>query len=200
MYWAHESSYIDSGAIIGSGTKIWHFCHIMGGARIGENCTLGQNVFIAAQAILGNNVKVQNNVSVYDGVILEDFVFCGPSMTFTNVLTPRAAYPTPTESYETTLVRYGATIGANATIVCGVIIGAWAFVAAGAVITHNVPAFGLVVGVPAKLAGWICACRHKLTFVNDVSTCANCSRYFRRVSPEQIQLINSDLDSINSSS
>src|SRR5258707_1050765 len=131
-FFAHESAYVESGAKIWEGTKIWHFCHVMPGAEIGDHCSLGQNVFLANNVLIGNYVKIQNNVSVYEGVILEDYVFCGPSMVFTNVKTPRSAYPRNTsEDYQITRVKYGASIGANATIVCGVTIGKWAFVAAG---------------------------------------------------------------------
>ncbi|MBZ0288520.1 MAG: N-acetyltransferase, partial [Anaerolineae bacterium] len=134
-YFVHESAYVDDGAQVGAGTKIWHFCHVMPGAVIGENCSFGQNVFVANKVKIGSHVKIQNNVSVYEGVILEDYVFCGPSMVFTNVKTPRSAYPRNTSAdYATTLVKYGASIGANATIVCGITIGEWAFVAAGAVV------------------------------------------------------------------
>src|SRR5580704_15981670 len=150
-YFVHESSYLDDGAVVGAGTKIWHFCHIMPGAVIGERCNLGQNVVVMSGTRLGNNVKVQNNVSIYEGVELEDDVFCGPSMVFTNVTTPRSHVSRKRE-YRRTLVRRGATIGANATIVCGVTLGAFAFVGAGAVVTRDVPAYALVVGVPAHQA------------------------------------------------
>ncbi len=153
-YWAHASSIIDPGASIGPGTRIWRFCHICGGATIGENCSLGQNVFIANRVVLGNNVKVQNNVSIYEGVICEDDVFLGPSMVFTNVLNPRAAVNRKSE-YRTTRVGRGATIGANATIVCGHDIGDFAFVGAGAVVTKTVRPFALVVGNPARQIGWM---------------------------------------------
>lgn len=156
-YFAHESAYIDEGAIIGKGTKIWHFSHVMSGARIGEKCNLGQNVLVSPKSVLGNNVKVQNNVSIYDEVILEDSVFCGPSMVFTNVINPRSEIERKSE-YKKTIVRRGATIGANATIVCGVEIGAYSFIGAGSVVTKNVPAHALVYGVPAKEKGWICEC------------------------------------------
>ena len=151
----HESSYIDEDVEIGDGTKIWHFCHIQSGARIGENCTLGQNVNISNNVRIGNGVKIQNNVSVYEGVELEDYVFCGPSCVFTNDLTPRARYPKGREGYKKTRVKKGATIGANATIVCGHIIGECALIAAGAVVTDDVPDHALVAGVPAKQIGWV---------------------------------------------
>lgn len=150
QYFVHESSYIDENVEIGEGTKIWHFCHIQSGARIGKNCTLGQNVNISNNVKVGDNVKIQNNVSVYEGVELEDGVFCGPSCVFTNDLTPRAEFPKGREGYKKTLVKHGASIGANATIVCGVTIGEYAMVAAGAVVTKDVEAYTLVAGVPAK--------------------------------------------------
>ena len=152
-YFVHESSYIDEDVVIGEGTKIWHFCHIQKGARIGRNCSLGQNVNISCGVTVGDGVKIQNNVSVYEGVELEDGVFCGPSCVFTNDLTPRAGYPKGRENYKKTLVREGASIGANATIVCGHIIGRYAMVAAGAVVTRDVPDYALVAGVPASVIG-----------------------------------------------
>lgn len=152
-YFVHESSYIDEDVVIGAGTNIWHFCHVQKGARIGENCVLGQNVNISNNVKIGNNVKIQNNVSVYEGVELEDGVFCGPSCVFTNDLTPRAEYPKGSTEYRRTLVKHGASIGANATIVCGVTIGKYAMVAAGAVVTKDISDYALVVGVPAKVSG-----------------------------------------------
>lgn len=154
-YFVHESSYIDEDVEIGEGTKIWHFCHIQSGARIGKNCTLGQNVNVSNNVRIGNGCKVQNNVSLYEGVELEDDVFCGPSCVFTNDLTPRAKYPKGRAGYKRTLVKEGASIGANATIVCGNTIGKCAMVAAGAVVTKDVPDFMLVTGVPAVEAGRI---------------------------------------------
>jgi UDP-2-acetamido-3-amino-2,3-dideoxy-glucuronate N-acetyltransferase len=154
-YFVHESSYIDECVKIGKGTKIWHFCHIQKGVRIGENCSFGQNVNISNNVKIGNGVKVQNNVSIYEGVELEDYVFCGPSMVFTNDLTPRAKYPKGAAGYKKTLVKEGASIGANATIVCGHTIGRGAMVAAGAVVTKDVPDYALVAGIPAKQIGWV---------------------------------------------
>jgi UDP-2-acetamido-3-amino-2,3-dideoxy-glucuronate N-acetyltransferase len=150
----HESSYVDDGVEIGAGTAIWHFCHVMAGSRIGRGCRIGQNVVVGPRAHVGDNVKIQNNVSIYEGVTLEDDVFCGPSMVFTNVTNPRAAVPRRDE-YRPTLVRRGATLGANCTIVCGVTIGPHAFVAAGAVVTRDVKPYALVAGVPARQIGWM---------------------------------------------
>ena len=153
-YYAHETAIIDEGATIGAGTKIWHFTHVTGTAEIGENCVLGQNVFVGNKVKLGNNVKVQNNVSLYEGVICEDDVFLGPSMVFTNVINPRSAVERKNE-FKTTRVKKGASIGANATIVCGVILGEYCFVGAGAVVTKDVKPFALVAGVPARQKGWV---------------------------------------------
>ena len=157
----HESSYVDDGAVVGDGTRIWHFCHVMPGAVIGERCNLGQNVVVMPGTRIGNNVKIQNNVSIYEGVELEDDVFCGPSMVFTNVMNPRSHVSRKAE-YRRTLVGRGATIGANATIVCGVTLGEYAFVGAGAVVTRDVKAFALVAGVPARQVGWMCQCGERL--------------------------------------
>ena len=172
-YFVHESSYVEDGAVIGTGTKIWHFSHVMPGAVIGERCNLGQNVVVMPGTRLGNNVKVQNNVSIYEGVTLEDDVFCGPSMVFTNVLNPRSHVSRKNE-YRATLVKRGASIGANATVVCGVTLGEFAFVGAGAVITSDVPAYALMVGVPARRVGWMCQCGERLHLSGGRGTCAAC--------------------------
>ena len=150
----HPSAIVDDGAQLGAGTRVWHFAHVSAGARIGQGCSLGQGVYVANDVLIGNNVKIQNNVSVYDAVTLEDDVFCGPSMVFTNVHNPRSAVPRKAE-YRRTLVRRGATLGANCTIVCGTTVGEYAFVGAGAVVSRDVPAFALVVGVPARRVGWM---------------------------------------------
>ena len=157
----HESAYVDEPSQIGEGTKIWHFCHVMPGARIGERCILGQNVFVAADVVVGTNVKIQNNVSLYAGVELEDDVFCGPSSVFTNVMNPRAEILRHDE-YRRTLIRRGATIGANATIVCGITVGRYAFIAAGALVRNDVPDYALMAGVPATRKGWMSRHGHRL--------------------------------------
>ena len=172
----HESAYVDDGATIGAGTRVWHFCHVLGGAVIGERCSLGQNVVVMNGTRLGNNVKVQNNVSIYEGVELQDDVFCGPSMVFTNVVNPRS-HVSRRHEYQRTLVCRGATIGANATIVCGTTLGEYAFVGAGAVVTADVADHALVVGVPARRIGWMCQCGERLPDSGE-GTCAACgSRY-----------------------
>ena len=157
-YFVHESSYVDERVTIGKGTKIWHFCHIQSGASIGENCSFGQNVNVSSDVKIGNGVKVQNNVSIYEGVEIEDDVFCGPSMVFTNDLTPRARYPKGRAGYKKTVLKEGATVGANATIVCGHTIGRWSMIAAGAVVTSDVPDYALMAGIPARQIGWVCEC------------------------------------------
>ncbi|MCD6460817.1 N-acetyltransferase [bacterium] len=173
-YFVHESSYVDEPVTIGEGTRIWHFSHIMGGAVIGKNCSIGQNVNISSGAVLGNNVKVQNNVSIYDEVILENDVFCGPSMVFTNVINPRS-HVSRKHEYKKTVARKGVSIGANATVVCGVEIGEYAFIGAGAVVTKDVPAFALVYGNPAVQRGWMCRCGVKLNISNDKGKCLSCA-------------------------
>jgi len=160
-YYAHPTACIDEPVQIGSGTKIWHFCHVSANARIGEGCVLGQNVFVANGVVIGNNVKIQNNVSVYSGVELEDNVFCGPSCVFTNVINPRSEIPRP-HLYQPTLVRRGASIGANATIICGASVGRYAFIGAGAVVRGNVPDYALMIGVPAKRKAWVSRHGHRL--------------------------------------
>ena len=174
-YYVHPTSVIDDNASVGKDTKIWHFCHIQSGARIGENCTLGQNVNIGKNAEIGNGCKIQNNVSVYEGVVLEDYVFCGPSCVFTNDLTPRAKYPKNCNEYKRTLIKMGATIGANATIVCGHTIGRFAMIAAGAVVTCDVPDHALMMGIPARISGWVCECGNILS---DDFYCDKCGMRF----------------------
>lgn len=174
-FFVHESSYVDNHVKIGKGTKIWHFCHIQSGAEIGENCSMGQNVNVSNNVKIGNGCKLQNNVSVYEGVEMEDYVFCGPSMVFTNDLTPRAKYPKGSAGYKKTLLKTGATVGANATIVCGHTIGKWAMIAAGAVVTKDVKDHALMAGVPAKQIGWVCECGNRLG--EDLS-CEKCGRKY----------------------
>lgn len=176
-YFAHESSVVDQPSEIGAGTKIWHFTHVMAHASIGAGCMIGQNVFVAARVRIGNNVKIQNNVSVYEGVVLEDDVFCGPSMVFTNVNTPRSATPrNRPEDYSLTLIKRGASIGANATIVCGHTVGEHAFVGAGAVVTRDVPPHAVVFGNPARVRGFACECGEMLRFQGDAARCAGCGQ------------------------
>lgn len=176
-YFVHESSYIDQDVVIGKGTKVWHFSHIQSGAVIGENCSLGQNVNISNNVKIGKGVKIQNNVSVYEGVEIEDYVFCGPSMVFTNDSTPRAKYPKGSSNYKKTLLQKGASIGANATIVCGCVIGQWAMIAAGAVVTKDVLPYSLMVGVPAKRMGWVCECGTRLELGQ--YHCSACNRCYK---------------------
>ena len=179
-YYVHPSSFVDEGAVVGKGTKIWHFCHVLPGAVIGERCNIGQNCVIMPGTRLGDNVKMQNNVSVYEGVELEDDVFCGPSMVFTNVGTPRSHVNRRGE-YERTLVKRGASIGANATVVCGHTLGRYSFVGAGAVVTKDVKDYALVVGNPARQIGWMCQCGERLAMKNGASTCPRCgTRYQER--------------------
>lgn len=178
-YYAHPTAIIDEGCEIGSGTKIWHFSHIMPNCKIGENCNIGQNVVVSPEVVLGNNVKVQNNVSIYTGVICEDDVFLGPSMVFTNVINPRSAIKRR-DQYLKTLVKHGATIGANATIVCGHDIGRFAFIGAGAVVTKTVPDYALVIGNPARQAGWMSEYGHKLEFDKEgVAVCLESKETYR---------------------
>ena len=179
-YFVHESSYVDEDVEIGEGTKIWHFCHIQKGARIGKRCSLGQNVNISNHVKIGDGCKLQNNVSLYEGVELEDYVFCGPSCVFTNDLSPRSKYPKGSAGYHKTLIREGASIGANATIVCGHTVGRWALIGAGAVVADNVPDYALMLGVPAKVAGYVCECGARVRFENGRAVCAACGRTYKK--------------------
>ena len=175
----HETAIVDDGAKIGANTRIWHWTHVCPAVVIGERCSLGQNVFVANNVTIGNNVKIQNNVSVYEGVVLEDNVFCGPSMVFTNVRTPRCSFPRNSSSdYHETRVCHDASIGANATIVCGVTVGEWAFIAAGAVVTKDVAPYALMAGVPAKRIGWACQCGEPLPRELGKVSCDNCRREY----------------------
>jgi len=182
-FFVHESSYVDEGAEIGLGTKVWHFCHVMPRAQIGERCNIGQNVLVASGVKIGNNVKIQNNVSLYTGVLIEDDVFLGPSMVFTNVMNPRS-HVNRKDEYMETLVKQGASIGANATIVCGTTIGQYAFIGAGSVVTRDVPAYALLHGNPARVRGWMCQCGIKLRFQdesgNEQSTCVTCGTKYSK--------------------
>jgi UDP-2-acetamido-3-amino-2,3-dideoxy-glucuronate N-acetyltransferase len=172
-YFVHESSFVDEPSQIGEGTRIWHFSHVMKDSVIGKGCNIGQNVLVASGVRMGDGCKIQNNVSLYTGVVLEDHVFCGPSMVFTNVVNPRSEVVRKSE-YKTTLVKRGATIGANATILCGTTIGAYAFVAAGAVVTRDVEDFALVMGSPARARGWMCRCGIKLPVSGPAARCQSC--------------------------
>lgn len=185
-YFVHESSYVDNNVTIGNGTKIWHFCHIQQDAAIGKDCSIGQNVNVAEHVTIGNGVKIQNNVSLYEGVEIEDYVFLGPSCVFTNILTPRAKYPKGKASYLKTLVQEGASIGANATIVCGHTIGKHAMVAAGAVVTRDVGAYELVAGIPAQKIGYVCECGARLS--EDLQ-CEGCGRKYKEQNYDKKQLI-----------
>ena len=185
--WKHESAIVDEGAQIGEGSKVWHFAHVSPGARIGARCSLGQGVYVGNDVVIGDGCKVQNNVSVYDAVTLEDEVFCGPSMVFTNVYNPRAAVVKKDE-YRRTLVRRGATLGANCTIVCGIEIGPYAFIGAGAVVQKNVPAFALMVGVPARCIGWMSRHGERLEFKDGEAVCpATGERY--RLAGDHVELL-----------
>jgi UDP-2-acetamido-3-amino-2,3-dideoxy-glucuronate N-acetyltransferase len=189
----HESSYVDDGAVVGRGTKIWHFCHVMAGSVIGERCSLGQNVVVMPGTRLGDNVKVQNNVSIYEGVECEDDTFLGPSMVFTNVVNPRS-HVSRKHEYRRTLVRRGASIGANVTVVCGNELGEFSFVGAGAVVTRPVPAYGLVVGVPARRIGWVCQCGEMLgeVSVGEPLSCQACGKAYVRSDVDELRPITSD--------
>ena len=179
-YFVHETSFVDDGVEIGENTRIWHFSHIQGGTTIGKNCSFGQNVNVGNNVVIGNFVKVQNNVSIYEGVELGDYVFCGPSMVFTNILNPRCKYPQRgSEFYLNTPVGEGASIGANATIVCGHRIGKHAFIGAGAVVTTDVPDFALMLGVPARQKGWACECGQLLGEVTDETSCPKCGIQYK---------------------
>ncbi len=185
-FFLHKSSYIDENVRVGNGTKIWHFSHIQSGTVIGEKCVFGQNVNVGNNVKIGNYVKVQNNISIYEGVELEDYVFCGPSMVFTNILDPRGEFPQKgKEFYKKTLVKLGASLGANSTIVCGNMIGKYAFIGAGAVVTKDVPDFALITGVPGKISGWICRCGEKLSLSKDLESsetdkCPRCDRKYKK--------------------
>jgi len=178
-YFVHPTAVVDEPMEIGEGTRIWHFTHIMSGARIGEGCIIGQNVFIGSGALLGNNIKVQNNVSIYDGVIVEDDVFCGPSMVFTNVFNPRS-FISRKKEFRKTLVKKGATIGANVTIICGNTIGQYAFIGAGSVVTKDVPDYALVYGNPGGVKGWVCQCAGEITFRSGKAKCRMCGRKYKK--------------------
>lgn len=186
-YSVHPTAIVDDGAQIGAGSRIWHWVHVCGSAKIGERCSFGQNVFVGNKAVIGNNVKIQNNVSVYDNVTLEDDVFCGPSMVFTNVYNPRSAVSRKDE-YRNTLVRRGATLGANCTIVCGTTIGEYAFIGAGAVINRDVSPYALMVGVPARRRGWVCRCGVRLTGTEGLVQCLACGDRYR-ITPDACKLV-----------
>jgi UDP-2-acetamido-3-amino-2,3-dideoxy-glucuronate N-acetyltransferase len=189
-YFVHESSYVDEPCEIGEGTKIWHFSHIMKNCRIGNHCSLGQNVNVASEVVIGNRCKIQNNVSIYEGVVLEDDVFCGPSMVFTNVINPRSFIERKSE-YRRTLVRKGASIGANATIVCGVTLGRYSFIGAGAVVTKDVPDYALMAGVPAVCGGWMSRHGHRLTKPDaaGVMRCPESGWRYQEVEPNVVRCL-----------
>jgi UDP-2-acetamido-3-amino-2,3-dideoxy-glucuronate N-acetyltransferase len=188
-FFAHPSAVLDPGVTIGAGTKIWHHSHVASGAEIGQNCSLGQNVYVAPRVKIGNGVRIQNNVSIYEGVTLEDEVFCGPSMVFTNVERPRAAFPVGSDAYRTTHVARGASIGANATIVCGITVGSWAMIGAGSVVTRDVAAYGLALGVPARHAGWVCRCSADLHFESAFALCAECRRGYQLGADGRVEFV-----------
>lgn len=186
-YFVHKSADVEKGARIGEGTSVWHYSHISKGAIIGKNCKIGQNVFVGNDVRIGSNVKIQNNVSVYDGITLEDNVFCGPSAVFTNVINPRSEYPRDRKKeFKATLVKRGASIGANATIVCGNEIGGYAFIGAGAVITKDVPPYALAYGNPARIHGWICECGEKLNFNIKYAKCSVCNKRYKKLNAKSI--------------
>ena len=185
-YFVHETSIVDDNVEIREKTKIWHFCHVQSGARIGKGCSFGQNVNVSNNVNIGDGCKVQNNVSIYEGVELEDYVFCGPSMVFTNDLTPRAKYPKGSAGYKKTVLHTGASIGANATVVCGHEVGKWAMVAAGAVVTKNVPDYALVAGVPATQIGWVCECENRL---GENLKCSECGRKYKLINNNVLEEI-----------
>ena len=178
-YFIHPTAVVDEPMEIGEGTKIWHFTHIMSGAKIGENCIIGQNAFIASGAQLGNNIKVQNNVSIYDGVILEEGVFCGPSMVFTNVFNPRS-FISRRKEFRKTLVKKGATMGANVTIICGNTVGQYALIGAGSVVTKDIPDYALVYGNPGKVKGWVCQCAEEIRFRSGRAVCKTCGKRYKK--------------------
>jgi UDP-2-acetamido-3-amino-2,3-dideoxy-glucuronate N-acetyltransferase len=186
-YFVHETAIVDAGAVIGEGTRIWHWVHVSGGARIGNGCSFGQNVFIGNNVVIGNNVRVQNNVSIFDAVTLEDDVFCGPSMVFTNVINPRS-HVSRKDEYRRTLVKKGASIGANATVVCGNNLGRYAFIGAGAVVTRDVPDYALMVGLPARRIGWMCYCGERLPAMEGQISCIACSRSYQSTSSTCVSL------------
>lgn len=190
-YFVHESSYVDEPCEIGEGTRIWHFSHVMADSKIGRGCNIGQNVVISPKVVIGDNVKIQNNVSVYTGVVLEDDVFCGPSMVFTNVTNPRS-HVSRKDEYRQTLVKRGASIGANATVVCGHTIGRYAFIGAGAVVTRDVPDHAMVVGNPARIVGWMCKCGVKLEFgqtgTSERAICSACGAGYAKQSDSVVEI------------
>ena len=190
-YFVHPSSYIDDNVIIGEGSKIWHFSHLMSGCIIGENCNIGQNVVISPGVILGDGVKVQNNVSIYTGVICEDGVFLGPSMVFTNVINPRAFIERKTE-FKPTIIKKGASVGANATIICGNSIGSYAMVGAGSVVCSDIPAYALAFGSPAHIRGWVCQCGEKISFIEKYTRCNTCGLNYIKINENDINVKHED--------